>query len=166
MSHPIRVATSRPVAEDPRQAPDRLEERGSSLQRRGASSRVVRTWFRVGASCGALALAACSDFGEPVSSGNPGPVEPPTWVGQVRGILAEHCVPCHGSPPVQNAPATFRLDKYDASDGADAVQGAFEQAARIRARTVLQRTMPPGGGVPAEQRNAIDAWVIAGAPRE
>lgn len=117
--------------------------------------------------CAALVLLqACSDLGDSTVPPIVAPEDPPTWEADVRAILEEHCVSCHGNPPTEGAPLTFRLDKYDANEGGDGVPGAFEQATRVRARTVLQRTMPPGGGVPLTQRNLVDAWVRAGAPRD
>jgi hypothetical protein len=79
--------------------------------------------------------------------------------------MVARCGACHSSPPTGTAPATFRLDKYSASDGTDGVQGAFEQAARIRARVVLQLTMPPDAPLPRGERDLVEEWVAAGAPR-
>ena len=40
----------------------------------------------------------------------------PTWFGDVQKILAANCMRCHGEPAKNNAPATFRLDRYVAND--------------------------------------------------
>lgn len=109
---------------------------------------------------------ACSDFGsDPGPTSLPPPTSTPTWNGAIAALLAERCVSCHGSPPREGASDAFRLDVYDATESGG-TPGAFETAARIRTRVVLQRSMPPVGALPATEIAAIDAWVRAGAPRD
>lgn len=111
----------------------------------------------------AVSVSGC-DFGVPV---DPSPVIPDgdaTWTNGIGTILVEHCGSCHGSPSRAGAPSTFRLDVYDAQDGGG-VPGAKETASRVRARVVLQGTMPPDGNLDAAETDAIDRWVRAGAPR-
>lgn len=93
----------------------------------------------------------------------------PTWDGQVRAILARNCVECHTDSPANGAPDTFRLDKYQSSDGDDEKDGAFEKRSRIRARAVgfVPSQMPPSPRAPLtlDERAVLDAWIEAGAPK-
>ena len=50
-----------------------------------------------------FAAAACS----------PSVPSEPTWVDDVRPILAANCIRCHSPPYIGGAPVTFRLDIYD-----------------------------------------------------
>lgn len=87
----------------------------------------------------------------------------PTYCKEVKPILDRTCGGCHGSPPSGGAPGTFRLDTYADAGG---VQGAGAKALRIKARAVVQQSMPPVGA-PAptpEELGLLAAWVDAGAP--
>jgi uncharacterized membrane protein len=115
----------------------------------------------------ACTTCACSDMGD--GGGTPiAPGEVPTWDGAVEAVLTAHCTSCHTSPPTNQAPDTFRLDKYELSDGGDGLLGAREMAGRIRARAVLQGTMPPppAAAIPPSDQDILAAWVQGGAPRD
>lgn len=119
--------------------------------------------------CGLAAMAAlpaCSDYGNGVPPNLVGINETPTWDGEIGNILTNRCAECHGNPPVGLAPQEFRLDKYNIEDDTDNREGAYEKAQRIRARVVLQSTMPPDSPLPIEERVLIDNWVLNGAPRK
>jgi uncharacterized membrane protein len=123
--------------------------------------------FLIGWLLAAAAVGGCTDSGN--GTGSPiAPGEVPTWDGAVQAVLAQHCVSCHASPPTNNAPGTFRLDKYGLDDGGDGLLGAREMAGRIRARAVVQRTMPPPPtpSIPQDDQDILEAWVQGGAPRE
>ncbi|MET0402640.1 MAG: hypothetical protein ABW123_09565 [Cystobacter sp.] len=99
------------------------------------------------------------DSAEPPADG---PV--PTWCADVQPVMAASCVSaCHGSPETGNVRPGFRLDVYETAGG---VLGARDMAARIRERAVVQRTMPPPGGVePTEaQRALLERWATGGTP--
>lgn len=112
-----------------------------------------------------LLIAGCPGIGERTLADAYHIDFTPTWTSHVREILDHHCVTCHRIPPAEGATDDFRLDRYDAEDDPADTPGAFETAARIRARAVLQRSMPPDGRVPERELAILDAWVRAGAPR-
>src|SRR5450631_2674541 len=51
----------------------------------------------------------------------------PTFNRDIYPLFADHCLVCHGSPPDRGAPAYFRLDVYDDTDGGN-VEGAKSAA--------------------------------------
>jgi uncharacterized membrane protein len=63
------------------------------------------------------------------------------WDGFAHGFMLTYCVSCHS---VHNTDA-----RYGAPEGLnfDTEAEVYEMAARIRARTLDDQTMPPGGGV-------------------
>jgi hypothetical protein len=103
----------------------------------------------------ALLLAACA----------PATPDDPTWVADVRPILAAQCVRCHGYPAIGGAPGTFRLDRVDDTfiDGAF-VRGAASMRAFIAARASELGDMPPRGTVlSSRQSDILAAWADTGA---
>ncbi len=91
-----------------------------------------------------------------------GPV--PTWCQDIRPILAATCVSsCHGADTSGSGQANFRLDMYESSGG---VSGARDMAARIRARAVVDKSMPPEGKpAPSDgERDLLSRWIAGGTP--
>lgn len=108
-----------------------------------------------------LPLSGCGGLGDDKSEG-----PPPTWVGEVQPLVQANCAPCHTVPPQNGAPNAFRLDRYNRAEAGDTLDGAFEMRERIRARAVIEGSMPFGGpSLPEEQRTILRRWIDAGAPR-
>jgi hypothetical protein len=93
----------------------------------------------------------------------------PTWVEDVRPIIMANCVRCHGTPPLSQAPSTFRLDAYgstylpgsdDTVDGAADVAGAGTMVDEV----VVDVSMPPRFPLTQRQRDIIEAWSDADDP--
>lgn len=107
-----------------------------------------------------------------------------TWERDVAPLLDARCVSCHAPPSYLSGVRTFRLDVYEDVDG---VLGAWSMRDRIVARSVtaaneldavdqdalsdealsnlLLTVMPPGVPLPVEDRELLQSWVHAGAPR-
>ena len=60
----------------------------------------------------------------------------------VKPVLDQFCVSCHGVPPDAGSPNTFRLDTYGTTGG---IPGAVSQADRIKYRAYTVMNMPPLG---------------------
>jgi hypothetical protein len=92
----------------------------------------------------------------------------PTWVDDVRPILAANCIRCHSAPPIGGAPTFMRLDRYGDEVDPDtqevAVSGAAGYAITIASHTALG-LMPPRYPLTDRQVNVLEAWFVAGAPR-
>jgi uncharacterized membrane protein len=110
-----------------------------------------------------------SDAGTPsagsTDAGTPdaGPV--PTWCNDVQPVLAASCVQsCHGATTTGSGHSEFRLDMY-ADNGA--IKGAKSMAARIQARAVDQKSMPPAGSTApsAADLKVLSRWVAGGTPQ-
>jgi hypothetical protein len=94
----------------------------------------------------------------------------PTWIDDVRPILAANCIRCHSPPQIGAAPLSFRLDKYDDEllvDGPydidlepDLVFGASSQGASIVAELEAER-MPPRFPLTNRQIDVFSAWLSA-----
>jgi hypothetical protein len=113
---------------------------------------------------GAL-LAATSSCGFAVRDIAAVPPQP-TYSRDIRPILMDHCVLCHGLPSNHGAPTYFRLDRYgDTTVDGKMVQGAGGMSARIAAR-ILKGDMPPaarwGDGVGPHGAAAINRWIEQG----
>jgi mono/diheme cytochrome c family protein len=97
----------------------------------------------------------------------PATPEAPTWLADVRPILAANCVRCHGVPAQGGAPSTFRLDVYDDAPGAApglVVRGAAAMAPFVAARASELEDMPPRGTeLSGRQKDILAAWVDAPA---
>ncbi len=91
--------------------------------------------------------------------------EHPTFDPDVKQVLADHCLLCHGDPPNRGAPSRFRLDVYN--DVVGGPRGAFFEASDI-IRTVDSGKMPPaalwGDGVGPNGKLVLDRWLADGAP--
>jgi len=105
----------------------------------------------------AATLFAC-DEGAPPSPGPEAPdwcAEAPvtTWHNFGHGFVIETCQPCHASTAV---------DRHEAPEDVtfDTPEDVVAQRERILLRaTGLAPTMPPAGGVAAEQRARLEVWL-------
>jgi hypothetical protein len=100
-----------------------------------------------------------------VDAGNPdaGPLPTPTWCKDIQPVMTASCVSgCHGATTSGSNHPEFRLDVYSSTTP----KGAREMAARIKARAVEQRNMPPPNNPApsAAERDLITRWVAAGTP--
>ncbi len=77
----------------------------------------------------------------------------PSYAADVKPVLERWCTSCHGEPPTSGAPMS--LTSYEA---------VVEHLERVRVRTLVQQTMPPGGGLSADDRAVLATWIAAGAP--
>jgi hypothetical protein len=88
----------------------------------------------------------------------------PTFELDVKPLLADHCLLCHGYPATRGAPTSFRLDVYATSGG---VQGAYEQGSRL-VKATLNDHMPPaalwGEGVGPNGKKLLQNWQTDGYP--
>ncbi len=80
---------------------------------------------------------------------------PLSWEGTARPILLTYCAACHAaaSPQRFGAPEGVSFDTEDE---------ARTWGARIRARTIDIGDMPVGGGVFANDRFLLEAWLDCG----
>jgi hypothetical protein len=80
-----------------------------------------------------------------------------------KPVLDEYCVSCHGVPPTNRAPDTFRLDVYATDSG---IPGAAQVVDDIVFRTVERRDMPPRPHeMPStDERRVLRAWQQSGTP--
>jgi hypothetical protein len=99
-----------------------------------------------------LLVAACSS---PEAPGNP------SWIMDVRPILAANCVRCHGYPATGGAPTSFRLDLYEntTTDDGQVILGAGAVAPSIKTR-VLDGSMPPRYPMPDWQVDTLVNWAL------
>lgn len=108
----------------------------------------------------ALALSACS-FGKPDIASVPAH---PTFEIDVKPLLADHCLLCHGYPATRGAPTSFRLDVYTSPDGFPA---ARQEAGRILS-SINGGKMPPsakwGDGVGPNGKAMLQNWAADGYP--
>lgn len=94
--------------------------------------------------------------------------EPPSFVRDIRPLLARHCFACHGPDETQRK-AELRLDVRDAAAEAGAIVAGkpdeSELIARIFAEDPEQRMPPVEAGTKLSQReqNLLRDWVAAGA---
>ncbi|MBI4822532.1 MAG: hypothetical protein HY791_40100 [Deltaproteobacteria bacterium] len=127
-------------------------------------ARPFRLRIHLGAFALATSTAGCPGFGSEV----PGVPSVPTWDGEVQALLESRCTSCHTNPPQNDAPDTFRLDRYDRAEAGGAIDGAFEKRDRILARAVdnTPSVMPKGGPpLPDGEKAILKAWIVAGAPK-
>ncbi len=76
-----------------------------------------------------------------------------TWDGFAHGFVTTYCVSCHS---VNN---TDR--RYGAPEGLDfdTEAGLYESGTRVRERTLVEQSMPPGGGVFADDLQLLDVYL-------
>ncbi len=93
----------------------------------------------------------------------------PTYFADVQPILRANCARCHGADPIDPKVAKFRLDRYvkgDTStfDAYDYATGADPAMTRV-AVDLESPAMPPDYELTDRQREILDRWVAAGAPK-
>lgn len=100
----------------------------------------------------------CAGFGSDVSEA---PSDELPLCEQVRVVLEENCVACHGSPATNGAPGYLRLDTFEDVEG---VQGIVSQSGRSAARAA-GRSMPPAsfGTLTEAQIAILTDWHDGGA---
>lgn len=101
-------------------------------------------------------VVACR--GEPPERADACDGSPYTWDTVGRPVLQTWCTPCHSSALAPE----FRSDAPPGVDF-DSYAGVAPWADRIAAR-VSSGTMPPSGGLPAEDAERLLAWLGCGAP--
>lgn len=75
-----------------------------------------------------------------------------TWENYGHGFVLERCQSCH---------ASTSDNRYGAPEGVsfDTKEEALAQADRILARVVDDETMPPSGGVDADDLELVEIWL-------
>ncbi len=110
----------------------------------------------------ALATTACS-FGKPDIATVP---DHPTFEIDVKPLLADHCLLCHGYPAKRGAPTNFRLDVYDPPAGTT-TPAAHQEAERFIG-SIQDDKMPPaaawGDGVGPNGKKMLQNWQNDGYP--
>jgi len=110
----------------------------------------------------ALAIPACS-LGKPDIATVPAH---PTFERDVKPLLADHCLLCHGYPATRGAPTSFRLDVYDPPVGTP-TPAAHQEASRF-IRSIDDGKMPPsalwGDGVGPNGKALLQNWQTDGYP--
>ncbi len=99
-------------------------------------------------------MVACSDGEDTGGSGVDCTTAPEVdWDGFGHGFVTTYCVSCHSE---QN---TDR--RYGAPEGLDFDTEAefYASGARVRARTIEEQTMPPGGGVFTDDLQLLDVYL-------
>jgi uncharacterized membrane protein len=88
----------------------------------------------------------------------------PTYWQDVRPLLNDHCVVCHGWPPDRGAPGKFRVDVYEDTNG---IKGAHAYGAMIN-DYVQRNLMPPGvgdtDGVGPNGKAMLQKWIDSEMP--
>ncbi len=121
---------------------------GGPLSR--AETAIISAGVAAGTPLGQAAMTDAGDAGIASDGGTRGEV---TYWSDIKPILDAKCVACHGEEPVAGAPNSL----HDFAT-------ASEMAERIRVRTVVVQTMPPGTPLSEEEQGLIQAWVTDGAP--
>ncbi|RJO74289.1 MAG: hypothetical protein C4523_01180 [Myxococcales bacterium] len=108
-----------------------------------------------------LAFLGCGDKLDPAPAG--GDIDTSngsTYCYPVKQILENYCTRCHASALTggsrNNAPTNVNFDTYEA---------AAASAERANGR-IQDGTMPPGGGVSQEEKDAFQQWVDEGLPED
>ena len=75
-----------------------------------------------------------------------------TWDAFADGFFRSRCQACHAStsPDRRGAPDGVAFDDEAATRG---------QGERVRARVLVEPTMPPGGGLSESERALLDVWL-------
>lgn len=76
------------------------------------------------------------------------------YTADIAPLMINYCA-TSGCHDVSNA-GNVKLETYAQT---------VEHASRINQRVVLDRTMPPGGGLTAEQISVIKCWIENGQPQ-
>lgn len=98
-------------------------------------------------------LVACSGSDD---AGTTPPDEPVTYQADIRPIMQNHCVSCHGNPTANGAP--MGLTTY--LEVKDAVENRF----LIDRINDTNNPMPESGLLPIATRALIEKWVNQGMP--
>src|SRR3954451_16934050 len=112
-------------------------------------------------------LVASADRTSPAADGPPpSPEQVQFFESQVRPILLEQCLSCHGEKKVK---AGLRLDSRAAilsggDSGPAIVPGKPEESPLVAAIRYEGPEMPPKGKLPQRQVEALTQWVKMGAP--
>jgi uncharacterized membrane protein len=103
-----------------------------------------------------IVLGACEEVGEPTYVAAPdwcdeAPVT--TWDNFGRGFLVENCQGCHARASLDRheAPVDFTFDTPE--------DVAAQRQAILDIATGIFPQMPPAGGVAAEERARLEAWL-------
>ncbi len=110
-----------------------------------------------------LASVSSSFAGEPIGS-QPTAAQVQFFESQVRPVLVENCVSCHGSAKIK---AGLRLDSRPAAvsggdSGPAVVAGKPEESLLVE--RIASGDMPPKGKLPQRQVDALTQWIKMGAP--
>ena len=85
------------------------------------------------------------------------------WKQDIKPLMETYCIRCHGEGTTGSV-GYFRLDKYDADDGADEDLGVFEMRETIYEQVVVRGLMPKLTGMNPADKATLAAWLQAGAP--
>ncbi len=89
-----------------------------------------------------------------------------TFEKDIRPILREHCLDCHGAEEELKGGLDLRLRRFlikGGKSGAAIVAGRPEESLLLQ--KVRESEMPPSGGpIPSEQIELLERWIRAGAP--
>ncbi len=112
-----------------------------------------------------------SDDGDPGNTdpdGGSGDAEPPGAAGipcDIQELLATHCAQCHGDPPLYGAPMPLAdHDDFQVPAASDVTRSVHEMA--VQRLLDPASPMPPGGDIDPDDRDALLAWLEAGAPQD
>jgi mono/diheme cytochrome c family protein len=103
----------------------------------------------------AAVLASCA---EPVP-------DTPTWFADVQPIVGANCARCHGAIPENEMIAGFRLDRYVAGDANTLDAYDYRESIVRHAVDGVAPVMPPAAGLSDRQREILERWVLADAPK-
>jgi uncharacterized membrane protein len=125
------------------------------LRRRGRTNLAIP----VTAAVATIALAIAIEPDDPERSAGAQPVE----ASQAVAIVERRCVTCHSANPTSD-----QFTRAPAGVVFDTTEQIADRAAAIRAQAVDSRAMPLGNatGMTEEEREALGAWIAAGAPVE
>ncbi len=88
----------------------------------------------------------------------------PTFDPDVKQVMQDHCLLCHGYPANRGAPSRFRLDVYD---DVGRVRGAHSEAGSL-VNAANGDSMPPsavwGDGLGPNAKLLLQRWLADGAP--
>ncbi len=105
-------------------------------------------------------------IGLAVVGGRAEATEPPTFEKDIRPILREHCLDCHGAEEELKGGLDLRLRRFlvkGGKSGAAIAVGRPEDSLLLK--KVREGEMPPSGGpIPPEQIELLETWIRAGAP--